>query len=88
MSGYILCTECRGYLGKYNDFIIAYEMNMKRLNSDLYNKVEPSKLETITNTKNYLEELFDILEIKNMCCRVHITTYDDFHKHIEKALKR
>ena len=48
MSNFILCLECKEYIGKYKSFIEAYNLSMKRLNDDIV-KTDPGKIDLSPN---------------------------------------
>ena len=79
MSNFILCLECKEYLGKYKSFIIAYTLDMKRLNDKIIKDSHPTKLET--NKQNQIDPIKDLLDslgIKKLCCRTHLISGFDF----------
>ena len=81
MSGFILCLECKEFLGKYTSFIEGYILSYKMLNKKLCS-INPTKLDLTPNAIPGFKELLDVLDIKHICCRMHILTNADFYKFI------
>jgi len=77
MSGFILCLECKEFLGKYTSFIEAYILSYKIFNKKLCS-INPTKLDLTPNAIPDLKDLLDILGITKTCCRMHILTNADF----------
>jgi len=82
MSNFILCLECKTYLGKYKSFIEAYNMSMKMLNNKLISSVNPAKIDISPDIVPDMKDLLDALNFKNSCCRTHILTSADFYKYL------
>ena len=73
MSAYKRCPECGYYLAK---FTIFFTEAKKVLYNKTYNnsQIDPEKIILKKNKLPPLEIIFDALEIKNRCCRMHIFT--------------
>jgi len=80
MSNFILCPECKKYLGKYRLFIEAYDMCIKMIDGDIMS-TNASNLDLIPNAKldKKKADLLDALDITNICCRTHCITNADFY---------
>ena len=82
MAAFILCLECRKYLGRYKTFIEAYVYSTKILIKDILDKIHPGKLDIAHNMIPDLSDLLDSLGLVNMCCRTHILSNADFYSYL------
>lgn len=82
MSAFILCPECKEFLGKYSAFIQGYILCYKMLNLYICN-VDPTKLDLTPNLIPDMKDILDALKIKKTCCRMHILTNADFYEFID-----
>ena len=84
MSNYIRCPECSFAIGIYYDFFTKAKNAI--INEELYNSKKetsnfiPEKMIFKSNQTPTMEKLFDSLNIKNPCCRMHIFTPAEFDK--------
>lgn len=81
MSGFVLCPECKEYLGKYKSFIDAYNLSIKIIDNTIINNINPEKLDISVNQLPTLGDLLDSLELFKICCRTHILAFTDFYKY-------
>lgn len=82
MSNFVLCLECKEYLGRYKRFIEAYNLCMKILNDKLISDVNPEKIDISSVPVPNMKNLLDSLDIKHICCRSHEITTADFYKYL------
>lgn len=84
MSNFILCLECKKYLGKYKLFIEAYTMCIKMLD-DKIDSVSPDNMNTVPSLDLDINmgDLLDALKIDNICCRMHTITAADFFSFLD-----
>jgi len=83
MATYTRCPECGYTIGKYSEFVnnaraSIYNTTVYSKNSS-NNNIDPSKLFFNPNIVPSIEIIFNALEIKNRCCRMHLvnkTTFD------------
>jgi len=80
MATYIRCPECSNLLGKYSNFIIAARksINEESIFKGKYKKVSPDKMFFNPNIVPDNEIIFNALNIKNRCCRMHLVTKTTF----------
>jgi DNA-directed RNA polymerase subunit N (RpoN/RPB10) len=82
MSSFIRCPECGFCIGKYTEFInkakdAIYEKEVFGPDSK-YSSYSPDKMVFDPSITPSLEPLFEALNIKNRCCRMHSVTRTDF----------
>lgn len=78
MSSYIRCPECSKCIGKYVEFIekarqSLYEDKVFRKTSK-FSKIDPEKLCFNPNVTPSLEKIFEAIDIKKICCRMHLSS--------------
>ncbi len=80
MSNFILCPECKKYLGKYRLFIEAYDMCIKMMDENI-SSIDPGNLGISPSAEicKQISDLLDALNITNICCRTHCVTNADFY---------
>ena len=83
MSNFILCLECKEYLGQWKEFIEAYNISMKILNDNLITSINSEKIDISPNLLPPMQNLLDSLDLLKMCCRTHILTSADFYKYLD-----
>lgn len=84
MSSFIRCPECGFTIGKYAEFInkakeSIYQEKVFGSNSK-YKSYHPEKVVFNPEITPSIEDLFDALNIKNRCCRMHSISGTDFNK--------
>ncbi len=82
MSNFVLCLECKVFLGKYKSFIEAYNICMKMLNDKLISSISPEKIDVSQDVVFNMKDLLDVLNFEHPCCRTHILSPADFHKYL------
>ena len=83
MSAFIKCTSCGFSIGEYAIFyntakqaLLKEHMN----NNPNFAKYDPEKLALTPNNIPTMEIIFDAINIKNRCCRLHLFTATSFDK--------
>ena len=77
------CPECSFYMGKYVEFITEYKKALYRYElseKGKYKGYSPNKLVLKSDVSFNIEEVFDDLEIYNICCRMHLSSVTDFDR--------
>ncbi len=83
MAEYIRCPECAFTIGKYVNYIeVAREAMTKEhvFEKKEYAGIDPDNLYFKNDAVPPLEPIFDALEIKNRCCRMHLLTRVSFQR--------
>lgn len=83
MSTYIRCPECSFCIGLYSEFVDnACRVMVKKhiYENKQYNDYDPEKIVFKPSITPNLEPLFNALEIKNRCCRMHLIAKTEFDK--------
>lgn len=84
MASYIRCPSCGFCIGKYTTFVDLAKQTI--LNDSIFNgkseykDYDPEKIMLNPNITPNLENLFNMIGIKNRCCRMHIISGAKFDK--------
>jgi DNA-directed RNA polymerase subunit N (RpoN/RPB10) len=82
MPCFILCPDCGENLGEIYDFIdLARQGYIKKVvfQSEKYKEFSPDKMVLNPNVIPPIGAILDAAELNNVCCRIHILGYSDFH---------
>jgi len=84
MATFIRCPECAFCIGPYAEFVeqakqAIYASHVFGSKSQ-YTKYDPEKMSFDPSIAPSLEKLFDAIELKNRCCRMHIVAKTEFDK--------
>ena len=79
---FVRCPECGFVIGYFYDVI--NEIKQKIFEKEIfdnpkYKNYSYDKIQLTAITPN-LQEVFDLLNIKNRCCRMHLISYVDYSK--------
>ncbi len=84
MSEFIRCPECSFCIGLYSEFVEkakqAIYASVLFNEKSQYKDYDPDKMAFNSSIMPDLEPLFTSLNIKNRCCRMHLTTKNNFDK--------
>jgi len=84
MASYIRCPECGFCIGKYMEFIDEAKKAMTEEvvfdKNSTYADYDPEKIIFKPSVVPELGPIFDVLGIRNRCCRIRLTTKTDFDK--------
>jgi len=80
MLEFIICPSCGSVIG---DKILAFNALRKQLIEEEIVKqnitgIDINNLERVSHLNIYLEDIFNKLNIVNMCCRMRFTCYKEF----------
>ena len=83
MTHYIRCPECAFPIGAFQEFVdkVKLELNKKAI-KEKFEEYDPDKLILTDRIVPDLQNLFDTLNIKNRCCRMHLVAKTDFNDYL------
>ncbi len=84
MTSYIRCPECAKCIGIYAEFVTKAKNAI--YDNEIFNdkskekNYDPEKIVFNSNITPNLENIFDLLQITNRCCRIHLMSSTEFDK--------